>query len=525
MSQYGAFGLAQEGWDADRIIRHYYSGTEVQNRQPPGNLFRIGLLQNRQATKIVAERGSFEIVVDGQVIDTAGEDQSRTIRVTDDKKFRILRGDGSAVGEPVGSPGQPLRIKRVDGGAQPAIVRVVEWGHPMARGEIEFVIVGAGKAHVVGLLDPEEYLYGVSEVPSSWPPAALEAQAIAARTYAYRKVANAPNEAACGCGLYGSTRDQAYTGWTKESSTDGDRWVAAVDATVRQVAIHNGDFIYTFYSASSGGFTENIENVWAGSSAQPYLKGVCDPGDYVSANPDRVWSEHVSGSEAADGLGNPQGMAQVTRIDVVDRGVSGRVIEAEIIGTTGSGEPVSITETGWDLRGPFGLGDSRWWVNANRNVTGKIRQEYDDQMCAPGLATGSHRNISGGAYQEFQQGRIYENDTSGSAVWLRGAVLEKFLKRKGHAGLLGLPRKQLVVKKGKRVVFDGGEIYSKGVTGTHELHGPVLAAYLEQDGAKGRLGFPTSDVVMQGGSTRADFEGGRIVCPKNGTCKIRRGSG
>ncbi|MGH2740469.1 MAG: SpoIID/LytB domain-containing protein [Actinomycetota bacterium] len=521
MSQYGAYGLAQEGWTAERIVRHYYTGTQVQNRQPPANLFRIGLLQSRETTKVVAERGSYEILVDGQVIESVGEGQARTIKVTDDKRFRILRADGSAVGEPVGSPNQPLRIERVDGGPQPAIARVVEWGHGMARGEIELVIIGPGKANVVALVDPEEYLYGISEVPSSWPAAALEAQAIAARTYAYRKVANAANQSGCSCGLYGSTRDQAYTGWDKESSTDGDRWVAAVDATAQMVATYNGDFIYTFYSASSGGFTENIENVWAASSPQPYLKGVCDPGDFVNANPDRVWSEQMSGSDAAVGLGSPQGMAQVTRINVVERGVSGRVVKAEIVGTTASGERVSISETGWDLRGPFGLGDSRWWVNANRNVTGKIRQEYDGVMCAPGLATSNQRNVSGGAYQTFQEGRIYENDATGSAVWLRGAVLAKYLKLKGHTSFLGLPRKQLVVKKGKRVIFEGGEIYTKGATGTHELHGAVLAAFLEENGVKGPLGFPTTDVSKRRGTAHAEFEGGRIVCPRNGSCRIR----
>jgi peptidoglycan hydrolase-like amidase len=60
-----------------------------------------------------------------------------------------------------------------------------------------------------------EYLLGISEVPSSWPMAALEAQAIASRTYALNKAGI--YRARCDCDLYGEISDQKFLGFAKET--------------------------------------------------------------------------------------------------------------------------------------------------------------------------------------------------------------------------------------------------------------------------------------------------------------------
>ena len=106
---------------------------------------------------------------------------------------------------------------------------------------------------------------------------ALKTQAIAARTYAFTKAAASQHRAVCDCALYASSYDQVYAGWDKEGGVDGDRWVSAVDQTDDQVVLNAGQTIQAFYMSSSGGYTENNENVWGGTPID-YLRGVCDPG-------------------------------------------------------------------------------------------------------------------------------------------------------------------------------------------------------------------------------------------------------
>ena len=114
-------------------------------------------------------------------------------------------------------------------------------------------------------LPMQKYLYGLGEVPSSWPAAALKAQAIAGRTYALSKVERSgQHRYPCDCAVYDSTLDQAYIGDAKRTGSGSywDDWKGAVDATNNQIVKYQGDTIQALYSSSSGGYTENNENVW-----------------------------------------------------------------------------------------------------------------------------------------------------------------------------------------------------------------------------------------------------------------------
>ncbi|NDB31342.1 MAG: SpoIID/LytB domain-containing protein [Actinobacteria bacterium] len=116
------------------------------------------------------------------------------------------------------------------------------------------------------------------EVPSSWPPAALEAQAIAARTYALLKLNRLRAE--CDCNIYNTTVDQNFVGYAKEiEKIYGVRWKAAVnrtfvDSATALTVTMNGLPINAFYFSSSGGATQNIKDVWG--SEFSYLQGVPD---------------------------------------------------------------------------------------------------------------------------------------------------------------------------------------------------------------------------------------------------------
>ena len=234
----------------------------------------------------------------------------------------------------------------------------------------------AARCGSIAVVDAEEYLYGLGEVPSSWPMAAMKAQAIAARSYAFVKAAAGQHRAVCDCALYASTFDQVYAGWDKESGLDGERWVSAVNQTDNEVVRDGGEPIQAFYMSSSGGHTENNEDVWGGSPIG-YLRGVCDPGDYTSANPSATWDVTFSAGQVTSDLG--LGIGTVTGFVDPVRGVSGRIISVTVRGQDGTS---SISGT--SLRSALGLRDDRVWINRNRQVTGEIRAKYDElRMLAP----------------------------------------------------------------------------------------------------------------------------------------------
>lgn len=469
MSQWGAYGLALRGWTAGQIIRHYYQGSRLATQGPPIKRFRIGLLQRRGTVNLTAARGSFTLALSsGRVIQTVGEGKSRKV-VIRDGRYRIYKPNGKLVGGRAwGSSTNHLQVIRGSGG----VVRVHEWGHRVGRGTLEFAIVGSTAAHLVAILAVQAYLFGIAEVPSSWPAAILRAQAIAARTYAFRIVRNllssstamAGKMAACACHLYGSPADQHYTGWDKETEPGyGGYWVAAVKDTRGRVATYSDSLITTYYSAASGGHTENVETVWGGSGV-PYLRGVCDPAEWgVAAASDRGWLERWSVSFSASQLTNrlrslTGNIGTVTGFRDWVRGVSGRVRTVTVVGTDGARTGVR----GWAIRQALGLRDSRFWVNADLNVRGAIRAKYDEVLCRPGVPTRAQRSVLGGAgrLQVFERGRIYRNVEQGVVVWLRpGPVLDAYLAEGAHGGALGLPRSlSRTGDGGWEGVFDGGTI-------------------------------------------------------------------
>lgn len=143
----------------------------------------------------------------------------------------------------------------------------------------------------------EEYLLGVvaAEMPASYEPEALKAQAIAARTYALGRVTK----------LYGGDTDAAHYGadvctspahcqaWMGKDQAM-KRWgllsslkywskiCSAVRATSGQVIEYKKVLVNPLFHSNSGGHTENSEDVWEGT-AEPYLRGVASPGEDASS--------------------------------------------------------------------------------------------------------------------------------------------------------------------------------------------------------------------------------------------------
>ena len=465
LSQWGAYGLAKQGWGPSKILKHFYSGTRVDGEGSPPKNLRIGLVQGKDSVRLEAQAGQVEIRLGdpqtGSKVATIPSGETWKVRA-DGNDYRIVDDAGDTV-DRVGGPSNPIFVvyESLD-----SRVRIPEASHAYNRGSIEFDLYscdgGQCPMRLVLTIDPQGYLYGLGEVPSSWPMSALKTQAIAARTYAFTKAASSQHRAVCDCALYASSYDQVYAGWDKEGGVDGDRWVSAVKQTDDQVVLNGGQTIQAFYMSSSGGYTENNENVWGGTPID-YLRGVCDPGDYTSANPNAVWEETFTPAEVTDQLG--LGIGTVTGFTNVDRGVSGRIMQVTVKGASGQ---ASIS--GGTLRSSLGLADDRLWINSDRRIIDAIRAKYDGLGCSPGLPTSRQVSVAGGERQKFEDGTIYH---SGSA-------------------------------------------------GAHVLRGLVLDRYLTEGGPAGHLGFPTSDVhKLQNGNLRASFEGGVITCdPGDSSCTV-----
>jgi stage II sporulation protein D len=163
------------------------------------------------------------------------------------------------------------------------------------RGAIE-VVRGPGGLAAVDDVALEEYLRGISEVPSSWPLEAQKAQAIAARTYVLHEVGGRASTPArqVGADICATASCQVYVGLTKERLAGSERWSAAVQQTKGQVLVFRGAPIVAKYSSSNGGRSV--------SGGQPYLREEDDPDDRYS--PLHQWQAAFPASDvvAATGL-------------------------------------------------------------------------------------------------------------------------------------------------------------------------------------------------------------------------------
>ncbi|HMD52445.1 MAG TPA: SpoIID/LytB domain-containing protein [Solirubrobacteraceae bacterium] len=171
----------------------------------------------------------------------------------------------------------------------------------------------------------ERYVRGVvsAEMPSGWPAAALQAQAVASRTYALTAHAGGSR-----FDVYSDTRSQVYLG----SAAETPQTNAAVAATAGQVVLYRGAPVPTYFFADSGGMTEDIDNSFIGSPPERWLVGVVDPYD---RGPSSSWRVSLSFASAASRLGDLVKGA-FRGIEVLRRGFSPRIVSAEILGSGGN---------------------------------------------------------------------------------------------------------------------------------------------------------------------------------------------
>jgi SpoIID/LytB domain protein len=204
----------------------------------------------------------------------------------------------------------------------------------------------------VQVLPLESYVRGVvsAEMPSSWPLAALEAQAVASRTYALTAHAGGSR-----FDVYADTRSQVYRGasaYTPETD-------AAVAATAGEVISYAGNPAITFFFASSGGRTETVENAFPGAAPEPWLRSVRDPYDGGTLH---SWTVTLGFSVAAARL---RGLVhgRFKGIEVLKRGFSPRILSAYVLGSRGR-----TLVSGGELAARLGLYDTWAYFSVRRGT-------------------------------------------------------------------------------------------------------------------------------------------------------------
>lgn len=219
---------------------------------------------------------------------------------------------------------------------EPANDGFVWIGSKWYRGRARVVPTAQGLT-VVNYVNLEEYLYSVvgAEVPTNWPMEALKAQAVAARSYAlYQRQTSANTVFDVG----DTTRWQVYSGLEEEAATTQ----AAVQATEGQVLTFGGQIINAVFHSSSGGHTENVEDVW--QQPLPYLRGVPD---YDQEAPVFSWQVQLTADEIQQEISS---VGNVIAFEPERLTPRGRVVTMRVVGDAGE-----TTVSGNELRRMFNL--------------------------------------------------------------------------------------------------------------------------------------------------------------------------
>ncbi len=256
--------------------------------------------------------------------------------------------EGAGDGHGVGMSQEGARGYALHGYTYSAILAHYYTGTTLGQApakEVVKVLVGSK----VKRIPLERYVRGVvaAEMPASYPAAALEAQAVASRTYALTSHAGGSR-----FDVYSDTRSQVYRGAAAETAASN----AAVAATAGQIVLYAGKPAITYFFASSGGMTENVENGFPGAEPEPWLRGVVDAYEGTASK----WKLDLSFTVVARML---HGLfkGSFRGIEVLKRGVSPRILSARVMGSRGA-----TVIGGPELAGRLGL-SSTWAYFSIRN--------------------------------------------------------------------------------------------------------------------------------------------------------------
>jgi len=394
MAQDGAFAMANGGSSAAKILSHFYPGTAVARRTAT---VRVGVHESSGPVVVVLPGGG-EVRDSPSGPQSPGfpvavEPGGSVQLAFDGSKYIVTPLSGAAINRvaappapvPARSPAPPVAAAPVPAapapaglldpllqalmppaapptaatpattgpaGTVPASQNDARSGRGLRavpKGDATVALPGPGRSYrgtvvataagpglqLTNEVDVEQYLRGMAEVPASWPAAALQAQAIAARTFAVRA-------AASGKTLCDDQRCQVYVGAGNEDPATN----AATTATRGQVLTYQGALAETVYSASAGGVSATAEEGFGpGSPDLPYLQ----PVPYSIGDP-QMWAMTLPLQEAGARFG-----------------YRGEVTGARVSRTGPSGRPLEISFDG--ANGPMAVDGHRFWADLRLRST------------------------------------------------------------------------------------------------------------------------------------------------------------
>lgn len=326
-------------------------------------------------------------------------------------------------------------------------------------GGFEYTLSGNG-LQVVNVVDLEDYVKGVlpSEMNGSWPLAALEAQAVCARTYACR---TSKHLSTYGFDVCNTNDCQVYNGVTGATDTSN----RAVDNTAGQMLYYQGSLVQDpVYHSCNGGATEDGKNVWGGDT--PYLIGKTDPYESQTTIPGYSWTVTYTADELS------------WILDQKGYGV-GRVQDVYISGTTAVGNVASVTFVG---------------SSGTKTVTGETCRTIFYSSTYGKSVKSLRFQISGGS---GGGGALCVNTPGSTLSTLEGASV---ISGKGTVGTLSGASASAITSSGTVTVTGGGSGTIAGGSGSFTITGTGNGhnVGMSQFGAKAmaELGYTYQDILQ-----------------------------
>lgn len=343
MSQYGAYGAARQGLRYSQILSFYYPGAAAGTAD---GAVTVRITADTRGDVLVSYRG-------GLVVSERATGRRLALPAGLSGTWRLSAGGADTTIISYASGGVWRYWNRVQGEGEfyasgGVMTLLLNGGRSSAqyRGTLRAAIPAPGvmRRETVNAVTMEHYLRGVVplEMPSSWSPAAVQAQSVAARTYAahQRSEPKASHYQICD-----TTTCQVYGGYSAETAASN----AAIDATRGVILTHQGRPAFTQFSSSNGG--------WTNAGSAPYLTARQDPYDGWSGNANHTWLVRITDvtiERAWPELGNLTGISVTDRTGNGDW--SGRANTVIFTGSAGR-----VTVTGAQVRTKLGL-KSTWFT-------------------------------------------------------------------------------------------------------------------------------------------------------------------
>lgn len=341
MSQYGAYGAARKGLSWQQILGFYYPRT-VRGKLPSTGTIRVWVTVDGDSNLTFKPASGARI-----------SDGSRTYRLPTGSAYatwRITRsGPGYKLSSKSSRGGWKTRSTGLGSGtwrvsSSTGSLRLVLPGGSTRgyRGSLALIKRGSG-GRTVNTVRMEDYVRAVvpSEMPTSWHPNAVRAQAVAARTYGAFLRARSSSS---GYDICDTTSCQVYRGMDNETRAGN----AAVSATAHVIMTYGGKPAFTQFTSSNGG------QITTGTYS--YQIAQVDPYDGVIKN--QSWTKKLTATRVgqAFGVGTAKRI-QITKRDGYGRW-GGRVARIKIIGSK-----KSVTVNGTTFKWKFGMRSDYFTVN------------------------------------------------------------------------------------------------------------------------------------------------------------------